>query len=161
MSNPIFRQKSIDRVTSPDQMNDYIRVSNPQVWMILLAIIVLLVGICVWGIFGSMDTKIETGSICKDGRLVCYISENDYAKLTEDALISVNDEEYPVASVAANPIRVSESEEGADDYFLHLSGFETSNWVYEISADADDLKDGIYRVSVVLERVKPMDFVLN
>ena len=89
------------------------------------------------------------------------ISENDYAKLTEDALISVNDEEYPVASVAGNPIRMSESEEGTDDYFLHLSGFETSNWVYEISADADDLEDGIYRVSVVLERVKPMDFVLN
>lgn len=161
MGNPIFRQKSIDRVTSPDQMNDYIRVSNPQVWMILLAIIVLLVGICVWGIFGSLDTKTETGGVCKDGRLVCYISENDYAKLTEDALISVNDEEYPVASVAGNPIRMSESEEGTDDYFLHLSGFETSNWVYEISADADDLEDGIYRVSVVLERVKPMDFVLN
>ena len=161
MSNPIFRQKSIDRVTSPDQMNDYIRVSNPQVWIILFAIIVLLVGVCVWGIFGSLDTKTETGGVCKDGRLVCYISENDHAKLTKEALISVNDEEYPVTAVAGNPIRMSESEEGADDYFLHLSGLETSNWVYEISADADDLEDGIYRASVVLERVKPMDFVLN
>lgn len=161
MGNPIFRQKSIDRVTSPDQMNDYIRVSNPQVWMILLAIIVLLVGICVWGIFGSMDTKTETGGVCKDGRLICYISENDYAKLTEDALISVNDEEYPVASVAGNPIRMSESEEGTDDYFLHLSGLEAKDWVYEIAADTGALPDGVYRASVVLERVKPMSFVLN
>ena len=43
MSNPIFRKKSIEKVTSPEQINDYIRVSNPSVWMILAAVIVLLV----------------------------------------------------------------------------------------------------------------------
>lgn len=31
MSNPIFRQKSIEKISSPEQMNDYIRVSNPSV----------------------------------------------------------------------------------------------------------------------------------
>lgn len=49
MSNPIFRQKSIEKITSPEQINDYIRVSNPSVWMVLAAVIVLLAGVCVWG----------------------------------------------------------------------------------------------------------------
>lgn len=40
----IFRKSSIDRVSSPEQLNDYIRVSNPSVWMILAAVIVLLAG---------------------------------------------------------------------------------------------------------------------
>lgn len=31
MSNPIFRKKSIEKVTSQEQINDYIRVSNPSV----------------------------------------------------------------------------------------------------------------------------------
>ena len=70
MSEPIFRQKSIERITSPDQMQDYIRVSNPRVWMILLAVIVLLIGVCVWGIFGTLDTTVETGGVCTDGKLV-------------------------------------------------------------------------------------------
>lgn len=35
MSKPLFRQKSLDKITSPEQMGDYIRVSNPSVWMIL------------------------------------------------------------------------------------------------------------------------------
>ena len=52
MSKQLFRQKSMERITSPEQMDDYIRVSNPSVWMILAAVIVLLVGVCVWGIFG-------------------------------------------------------------------------------------------------------------
>lgn len=44
MNEQVFRKKSVDRVSSPEQLNEYIRVSNPGVWMILAAIIVLLVG---------------------------------------------------------------------------------------------------------------------
>ena len=50
----IFRKSSIDRVSSPEQLNDYIRISNPSVWMVLAAVIVLLAGVCVWGIFGHL-----------------------------------------------------------------------------------------------------------
>ena len=51
MDNQIFRKKNIDRVSSPEQLNDYVRVSNPGVWMVLTAVIVLLFGICVWAVF--------------------------------------------------------------------------------------------------------------
>lgn len=49
MNDKIFRKSSIDRVNSPEQLNDYIRVANPSVWVILLAIAVLLVGVVIWG----------------------------------------------------------------------------------------------------------------
>ena len=48
MENSIFRKKSIERFSSPEQLNDYIRVSNPGVWLTLSAIIILLVGAGVW-----------------------------------------------------------------------------------------------------------------
>ena len=51
MDNQIFRKKNIERVSSPEQLNDYVRVSNPGVWMVLTAVIVLLFGICAWGIW--------------------------------------------------------------------------------------------------------------
>lgn len=57
MSDQIFRKKSLDRISSPEQLNDYIRVANPGIWMILAAVIILLAGVCVWGIFGHLDTK--------------------------------------------------------------------------------------------------------
>ena len=59
MSDQIFRKKSLDRISSPEQLNDYIRVANPGIWMILAAVIILLAGVCVWGIFGHLDTKTE------------------------------------------------------------------------------------------------------
>ena len=48
----IFRKKSIERISSPEQLHDYIRVTTPGVWLVLIAIIILLVGvvICIQGI---------------------------------------------------------------------------------------------------------------
>lgn len=65
MNSSIFRRKSMDKISSPEQMNDYIRVANPSVWMILAAIIVLLIGVCVWGMYGQLDTKLQTGAYAR------------------------------------------------------------------------------------------------
>ena len=51
----IFRQKSIDRVSSPEQMNDYIRVTTPTVWLVLLALVILLLGMLAWSVFGTVQ----------------------------------------------------------------------------------------------------------
>ena len=44
MDESIFRKKSIDRISSPEALNDYLRVTTPTFWLILAAIILLLVG---------------------------------------------------------------------------------------------------------------------
>ena len=50
MSDQIFRKKSLDRISSPEQLNDYIRVANPGIWMIRAAVIIVLGGVCGWGV---------------------------------------------------------------------------------------------------------------
>ena len=95
----------MERITSPEQMNDYIRVSNPSVWMLLAAVIVLLIGVCVWGAFGHLDTAVQTGGVCEDGRLTVYLSESDFAKLDGEAILSVGEAEYAVVSGHAHPAR--------------------------------------------------------
>jgi len=57
----IFRKKSLDRVTSPEQLNDYIKVTTPSVWLILIATLILIVGVVVWALFGRIQVKTETG----------------------------------------------------------------------------------------------------
>ncbi len=51
----IFRKSMLDRVSSPEELNQYMRVAQPSVWVILGAIIALLAGAAVWGIFGEID----------------------------------------------------------------------------------------------------------
>ncbi len=158
MSSTIFRQKSLEQISSPEQMNDYIRVSSPSVWMILAAVIVLLAGVCVWGVFGHLDTAVQTGGVCTDGRLTVFVGEADYDKIKEDAVISVDGAEYAVTEAAGAPVRVDDQ---IDPYVVHIAGFSDGEWVYSLQADAPELADGVYAVSVITERVRPLNFVLN
>ena len=62
MNNSIFRQKSIDKVSSPEKLDDYIRVTTPSVWITLAAITILLIGTIVWGIFGELTIHNDNGT---------------------------------------------------------------------------------------------------
>lgn len=59
--NLIFRKKSLERVTSPEQLNDYIKVTTPSVWLILLATLVLILGTLFWAVFGKIQVNTDTG----------------------------------------------------------------------------------------------------
>lgn len=158
MSSTIFREKSLKKIASPEQMNDYIRVSSPSVWMVLTAVIVLLAGVCVWGMFGHLDTAVQTGGVCADGRLTVFVGEEDHDKIKENAVISVDGVEYAAAEIKNAPIRVDDQ---IDPYVVHLAGFTEGDWVYRLYADVPGLADGVYAASVITERVRPLDFVLN
>ena len=60
--NSIFRQKSIDKVSSPEKLDDYIRVTTPSVWITLAALVILLVGTIIWGTFGELTRHNEDGT---------------------------------------------------------------------------------------------------
>ena len=158
MSSTIFREKSLEKISSPEQMNDYIRVSSPSVWMVLAAVIVLLAGVCVWGMFGHLDTAVQTGGVCTNGRLTVFVGEEDHDKIGENAVISVDGVEYAVAEITNAPIRVDDQ---IDPYVVHLAGFTEGDWAYRLYADVPGLADGVYAASVITERVRPLDFVLN
>ena len=59
----IFRKKSMERVSSPEALNDYIRVTTPSVWIVLIALAALLVGILAWSVFGTVEKHGEDGSV--------------------------------------------------------------------------------------------------
>ena len=60
--NSIFRQKNIDKVSSPEKLDDYIRVTTPSVWITLLAIVILLAGTIIWGCFGGLTIHNSDGT---------------------------------------------------------------------------------------------------
>lgn len=157
MDKQLFRKASIDRVSSPEQLNDYVRVSNPGVWMLLAAVIVLLIGVCVWGIFGRLDTKISTAGMCENGVFTCYVSEENAAKIRSGMTVNVDGNALSIAEISAKPIAVSTD---MDEYLLYLGGFSKGEWLYEVTANAA-LSDGTYKAEIVTESVSPMSFILN
>lgn len=58
----IYREESIERISSPEKLNDYIKVSSPSMWLIMAAIIVLLLGVIAWSILGSVSVNRADGT---------------------------------------------------------------------------------------------------
>ena len=59
----VFREKSLRRISSPEQMDEYIRVTTPSVWIALIALALLIAGFLIWSIFGTMETHDEGGNV--------------------------------------------------------------------------------------------------
>lgn len=52
--NEIFRKSNLERISSPEKMNNYIKVVNPSVVIMLIALGLVLLGGLTWGFFGNI-----------------------------------------------------------------------------------------------------------
>ena len=53
----VFRKVALERMSSPEQLDQLMRVTNPHGWLALGALIMLILAALGWGIFGSIPTE--------------------------------------------------------------------------------------------------------
>ena len=134
MENEIFRKKSLEKIKSPEDLNDYVHVTNPGVWLLLAAAIVLLAGAVIWGIFGHIETSLDADILVKGGEILCYVDSADISAVEEGMTVVCGDVSGTVSDTRVSP-----------DYVL-----------VDIK-----LPDGHYSAKIVLEDIRPVSFILN
>ena len=157
MSSSVFRNSSIERVSSPEQLNDYIKVSNPSVWIVLIATIIFLVGVVVWGIFGRLTTTQETVAIAHDDKVICYVPAQNINNISTGMEVEIGDSTGKVYAIADSPIEIGQD---FDSYAMYLGGYQTGEWVYAVKVQIM-LTEGVYPAQIVTEKLSPMSFILN
>ena len=55
MATEVYRKKSLERISAPEDLNDYLHVTRPPVWIFLVAVIVLIVGSLLWARYACDD----------------------------------------------------------------------------------------------------------
>ena len=159
MAHSVFRKESLDRVSSPEQLNDYIRVTNPGVWMTMCAVIFLLLGICVWSVFGRIDTTVTVGAVTENDQTFCYVKEADVQTLETGMQVRIGEAQYQISSVQPQPIQVNDT---FAQYLLHVGNLAEGEWVFVALLDAVHGENGmIVDAELVIESIAPMSFVLN
>lgn len=159
MARNIFRKTSLDRISSPEQLNDYIRVTNPGVWMIMCAVVLLLFGIIFWSIFGQLDTYLPVGVVTQMDQSVCYVKDADAQALKNGMLVWIGDDKYYITEIQKQPIQVNDS---FAEYLLHVGNLQEGEWVYVATLDHPYGEDGmITQAEIVIESIAPMSFVVN
>ena len=157
MNKQLFKKSNIDKVSSPEQLHDYVRVANPGLWMAISAIVILLVGVVVWGFIGKIDTTLSTAIVTDSGNAVIYIGESDVDKLEIGMIVRSEGKEYTITEIADAPIKVDGS---LTDYAIHASSLTVGEWVYAVSIDGEH-SDGVQKADIVIESISPISFILN
>lgn len=158
MNNELFRKKSIERVNSPDQLNEYIRVTKPGIWLLLASITLLLIGALVWSIFGNIETTVKAGLMVEGKSAFCYISVNDAAKLKSGMPVKAGDTEGTVKSISTSPVQIGAE---TDPYLKYLGGFATGDFCHIAEIDVSGLADGVYDAVITAGSIHPIAFIVR
>lgn len=158
-SSGLFRKGALDRLNSPEKLDAYLRVTRPSIWLLLAAVVVLLVGVCVWGIFGHMDTIVRTAVDVREDGVYCYIGSDDVTRLRPGMQVKVNGETLTVESLSEQPVYMDAEEQGG--YLLSTAGLQEGEWAYTAMLSRTSLPQGIYPGDIIVESIVPMNFIVN
>ena len=131
----VFRQKTLERISSPEQLMDYLRVTNPGIWVVLAAVVLLLAGIFAWSTVGTLETKADATVIVSGSDAQIITAEGK--SLSDGMILRVAGQEYRIVST------------NTDEY-----GRMTGEAMV-------DLPDGTYQGEVVVDSTSPIDFLLE
>ncbi len=57
--NSIFRPVALERLASPEELDQFMRVTTPRAWLALAALAALLLAVALWAFLGSIPTRIQ------------------------------------------------------------------------------------------------------
>ena len=133
----LFRQKSLDRISSPEQLGDYLRVANPSIWALLAAVILLIGGLFAWSMVGNLKTVVSGVALVENGQAQVMASDTAGSSIETGMTVRFGSDAYRITYV-------EEDEYGRTAAFVPVTQ-----------------PDGRYDVHIVVESIHPIQFLFN
>ena len=93
----IFRKETLDRISSPEQLGDYLRVTTPGLWVVIVGVVAMLVGFFVWMSVGIIETTVPAGVSARNHSAEVAIINGD-AQIATDMTLRVGGKETTTLS---------------------------------------------------------------
>ena len=157
MENKLFRKKSLEKISSPEELHDYMQVTSPRLWMLLSAIATLLVGFIV---YASTVTMENTMKIQVDVQFVDFTEEfQEQSGLQNYTLVSAKLPASQMNQVDVG-MTVRIGKETGKVSFVAIEDNEIT-LIIETNKNYLPLPDGSYDAELVLESTTPISFLWN
>jgi hypothetical protein len=131
----IFRKSSLESISSPEQLSDYLKVTNPGVWIILAAIIIFLIGLFAWSTIGKLEMALAGIAEVKNGTAQIVLTDRNYAELESGMTVRIENQECRISEI-------KEDTYGRMIAYAHIT-----------------VTDGIYDVEIITESISPIQFL--
>ena len=139
MENQVFRKKSLAARSAPEDLNDYLHVTRPAIWIVLIAVIVLVLSMLLWSTFVTIDSKATGKAVVENGTVLITFDDPNLARnVTDDMSAVIGNVTVPLTSV------------GTDMDGRIVAGGTTT-----------ELQDATYDCSVTYRRTKALSILFN
>jgi hypothetical protein len=127
------------------------------VWLILGAIILIIVGVCIWGVYGKLETREKSVISVSDGAGHLYLSYDQLDRVSGGMTVRVDDTEGTIISVDSTPFKMTDE---FDVYTKQLGNMADDEWYYDAKVNID-VEDGVYSSEIIIDSVSPVYFLFN
>mgnify|MGYP007105516606 FL=1 len=127
----MFRETAMRKMSSADDLDRYLKVTNPSAWVLVGAVAALLVAAFIWGLTATLPIKYSTTGVIKDGQIVCFLPLDDDALATADSKVTAAGRETHIVSVNDSPHSQREvaADVGSD---FAASSVGAAQWSYKV-----------------------------
>ena len=161
--NPIFNERAAEKLRSPDDLEKYVRVTSPSVWVVIAACFCLIAGLLAWGVFGSVSTNVDTKGTVVSDKAMCFLTSEEVARVRIGDVANMNGVIMAIADVATTPSSSDEVKGLLGSDFL-VSTLVEDAWTYVVTLDGDtsSLSSNVpLPVTITTEREAPISLILG
>ena len=133
----LFRKKTLDRITEPERLTYYLRVSKPMSMLVPAALLIAVIGAAVWGFAGTIELSADGRVMVSEGHATVILTDNSRYYLDEGMRFSIMDNEYVIRSTDFN------------EFDLRVGYAEVAEY------------DGTYPVSITVRKAHPFELLFE
>ena len=152
MQKQLYRKKSIEHITSPEELHDFLCVTNPRLWMLLSTIVVLLVGFLVYASTAALENTVRVPLMLKN-----YEMPEEYGGGVHTMVYGKLPLSYDDMFEPGMKVRIGK-EKGTISYVFEM-GDGLINIVCDMESYYIPLPEGDYEGEILLESTTPISFL--
>ncbi len=162
MKPDLFRKESVQRISSPEQLDDYIHVSTPSIWIVITALFVLIAASIVWMATSTLETSVTANAVKgADGVFAAFVSPEKAEAIRPGTKVTLGGIPGSVKSVQAPPLSYTEARVLLpSDYAAYALGLGEWNVLVTLTSDsAVNAPGDIAPVTIITSSESPLDLI--
>ncbi len=155
MNEELYRKESLNKVANPDKTDTYLKVTNPSVWLIILAAVIILGSFVYWGFVGTVPNRTPALGLVKDQQVTVFMPAENVMAIGDSLEVLIDGVSHTVTGVENGLCSAKQIKE------TYGEAINPSEMNFVITAEATGVADGIKSLSVVTNRVRAFDYMLQ
>lgn len=172
--NKLFSREALDKLRSPEKLDNLLHITNPISWMGLIAVLLILLSVFLWSVFGSVIVRADGMGTAANSSGVLYVPL-ETGMCIEPGMpvqLSTSGADAPkssnltafVTSVSPYPVSAKDMSEKLGNEELAQFVLQREGTVVEVRYDLENHEDNVSESGfvtgfVIIENTPPIEKV--